>query len=250
MADRVTAADADSFAGFLWAHLAEDVDDVQRVDVDAWSLQRVLEQLDVLADACDHAERAARSTVDVATVRAALDEVLRTPAFARPLTHAEHLLARHAQAVVPGEQQVIRDVRLAADAEHLARADEQTMTLGELLDVLSGFEPDRRVVYAGESFEGEQPSSIDSWRGIYADLALSHEPPRARGPVATVDSLLEVLRDAVGSTFTGWKGGDYTMTERTPVWVDNPGDWSEVGISGVNLDADQECVVLRLRSYR
>ena len=33
----------------------------------------------------------------------------------------------------------------------------------------------------------------------------------------TVAALLEILRGAVGKTFEGWKGGDFLMSEKTPL---------------------------------
>ena len=40
----------------------------------------------------------------------------------------------------------------------------------------------------------------------------------------------------VGSTFTGWKGGDYTMSEKTKVWVANPGIASGFTITRISSD--------------
>lgn len=33
----------------------------------------------------------------------------------------------------------------------------------------------------------------------------------------------DILRDAVGTEYTGWKGGQFEMSETTPVWVANRG---------------------------
>jgi len=52
-----------------------------------------------------------------------------------------------------------------------------------------------------------------SYRGYYTDLAFE-----VCGPT-TIDHLLAVAEGALGVTFTGWKGGDYTMRDYTSVWL-------------------------------
>lgn len=52
-----------------------------------------------------------------------------------------------------------------------------------------------------------------SYRGYYEDLAF--EPAQN----VTVGEMLAAARSAVGSTYEGWKGGDYTMSEWSSVWI-------------------------------
>lgn len=66
--------------------------------------------------------------------------------------------------------------------------------------------------------DGDNVGPLISWRGIYAQLTL----PTAREPW-TVKELLKDARGAVGSVYTGYKGGDYVMDESTPVWADDYG---------------------------
>lgn len=112
------------------------------------------------------------------------------------------------------------------------------MRLGALIDRLDLCKPDAEVRYDFASFV---PVTAASYRGDYSQLAISHEPYKK----ITVAALLEVLRDANGKTFCGWKGGDYTMHDGTPVWVANSGECDSTGIIGV-LDKDY-MVILETR---
>lgn len=52
-----------------------------------------------------------------------------------------------------------------------------------------------------------------SYRGYYVDLAFEV----ARN--VTVAEMLTAARSALGATFQGWKGGDYTMRDYTSCWL-------------------------------
>jgi hypothetical protein len=62
------------------------------------------------------------------------------------------------------------------------------------------------------------PTYVDSWRGSYGELALNYE---TSGKPLSVLALIAELKQAVGRTFTGYKGGDFLMGKTTPVWVAN-----------------------------
>ena len=87
------------------------------------------------------------------------------------------------------------------------------MTLGELIEALKAEDPEL-VVPSG--FSGPH-----SYRGFYHDLAF--EPVRG----ATVGSMLACAKRALGTTYTGWKGGDFEMGEHTEVWLAEWGDCGE-----------------------
>ncbi len=55
-------------------------------------------------------------------------------------------------------------------------------------------------------------------RGDYSELAFD---PLSK---AKISKMLAHARSAVGTTFTGWKGGEYTMDENTPVYIGEYGD--------------------------
>lgn len=105
----------------------------------------------------------------------------------------------------------------------------RTRELGELIDKLKRMDLTLPVYFDN----GQHPTDIDSWRGIYSELALSHE---VGGEPLTGGALLEILEGAIDKTFTGYKGGDYVMTADTPVWVDNYGCYSCNTITGMKQE--------------
>ena len=68
---------------------------------------------------------------------------------------------------------------------------------------------------------GGHPRGAFSYRGYYEDLAIS-----AVSEPSTVKEFLELLEDALGKTFGGYKGGEYRMAEDTPLWM------AEYGVGG------------------
>ena len=53
----------------------------------------------------------------------------------------------------------------------------------------------------------------DSYRGYYDEVAFA---PKEN---VTFGEMLGHARDALGTTFTGYKGGEYTMHEYTDCWI-------------------------------
>ena len=103
----------------------------------------------------------------------------------------------------------------------------ETVTLGEIIDWLECLPPEDEVVF---DFCRASPSGIDSSRGDYAELALKYSFTKA----ATVCDVLKWCKGAVGATFSGYKGGDYTMTRDTQVWVDQWGQWTGTAIDSMD----------------
>jgi hypothetical protein len=68
-----------------------------------------------------------------------------------------------------------------------------------------------------------------SYRGYYENLAFE---PKAD---VTVAEMLACAKSALGQTFQGYKGGDYTMGEYTTVWVCHEGTSFGDGIGPVLL---------------
>ena len=85
--------------------------------------------------------------------------------------------------------------------------------------------------------ERENPSLVlqpgwqnpHSWRGSYMELAF--EPTES----ATVADCLSAAREALGSTYQGWKGGDYTMHGYSEVYLAQRGELGDA-MSGLLLD--------------
>lgn len=57
----------------------------------------------------------------------------------------------------------------------------------------------------------------DSWRGIYKELAFDFVEESTNK--LTLETFIKMLYEANGETYTGYKGGDFTMHRGTPVWV-------------------------------
>lgn len=90
------------------------------------------------------------------------------------------------------------------------------MYLGKLIEILESADPELVVP---EGFHNPH-----SYRGFYEDLAF--EPAMN----VTVGAMLKCAREALGTTYQGYKGGDYTMHEYTDVWIANYGSEGD-GIS-------------------
>ena len=89
-----------------------------------------------------------------------------------------------------------------------------------------------------------QPTSFHSWRGDYAELALGYEElPAEQDKQITVAQLVEKCEAANGAVFTGWKGGDFQMGDRTRVWCANPRDCPPVAIVDV-VELDGLCYLI------
>lgn len=100
------------------------------------------------------------------------------------------------------------------------------ITLGELAARIESVPADTLVVFDG----GGSPGHLSSYRGYYEFIAI--EP---NGEPRTAGDFLQEIRDAIGRVFTGYKGGDYTMTKMTPVWVSAYGHASGLGLIGAAM---------------
>lgn len=109
-----------------------------------------------------------------------------------------------------------------------------TMSLGDMIDALELADRDAYIEF---DFCGANPTKVDSYRGYYDHLAIGWEE---RG-VTKVRDVLDDLREAVGKTFEGYKGGDYRMDRDTPVWVSNYGRCDSTVIDRIE---DREGIVI------
>lgn len=83
------------------------------------------------------------------------------------------------------------------------------MTLCDLIVALTSADPDR-IVDRGFA-------NAHSYRGNYAALAFSPAPG------VTVASMLQRARSALGTTYAGWKGGEFTMGPSTQCYLADDG---------------------------
>ncbi len=103
-----------------------------------------------------------------------------------------------------------------------------TTSLGSLIDALKECAPGAEVQF---DFCYIVPTTLASYRGYYEDLALGWQD---KGPTKTVAGLIEQLEGAIGDTYEGWKGGDYTMHRGSSIWVANRGEAGGTAIVGLN----------------
>lgn len=122
------------------------------------------------------------------------------------------------------------------------------MTLGQLIDVLERKDPAAHVDYLFGYFS---PTFFHSWRGAYEQLALGYahwnDIGYERRP--TVKTLLDLALKADGETFTGYKGGDFTMSRDNRLWISRPEEACHSGIVDVIEDGQNLLIVPGLCRY-
>lgn len=101
------------------------------------------------------------------------------------------------------------------------------ITLGALIALLEERDPEETVVF---DFGGLVPTHVSSYRGFFDHLALAYEE---RSKDMLVAELLTELKGAIGHVFGGWKGGEFEMTEDTPIWAANRGEAHYCAIVGL-----------------
>lgn len=127
---------------------------------------------------------------------------------------------------------VDRNIKAMRAAEF---ANSDQLSLGQIIDECKviegkGYECiDGRPASVGFDFECARPTRFDSWRGIYAELAINFD---FKSDMPLPDFIM-MAEAAVGKTFHGYKGGDYIMTRDTPVWVANYGNSGNTAVVGV-----------------
>lgn len=87
------------------------------------------------------------------------------------------------------------------------------MTLGDLIEMLEK-EPRDKILRNGFH-------NAHSYRGYYDELAF--EPVK----YVSVNSIISLAKTCIGQTFEGYKGGNYTMSEYTPIWLAEYGSTGE-----------------------
>lgn len=98
--------------------------------------------------------------------------------------------------------------------------DTSQLTLGELTAQVEAAVDGRGLPTIFDS-GAHYPAGLGSWRGSYSELAIRWTTDPEEG--LTGAALLDVLQQADGGEFTGYKGGQFEMGPTTPVWVANRG---------------------------
>lgn len=105
------------------------------------------------------------------------------------------------------------------------------MTLSEIITTLMRKDQESRIMF---SFVYFYPTTLHSYRGVYAFLAVGYDN---KGEPPLVKDFIKLLESAIGKTYTGYKGGEFVMHERTPLFVANIGEAGQTGIIDV-VDGD------------
>lgn len=116
------------------------------------------------------------------------------------------------------------------------KSSAQNMRLGAFIKALETRPQDQRIAL---DFCGMTPEHLDSYRGYYEDLAFR---PGETYSKRTVAEVLQEAKKALGATFTGYKGGDFTMDENTLLWVSPYGESHQTAIVGITGD-DYETII-------
>lgn len=112
------------------------------------------------------------------------------------------------------------------------------LTLGDLVDALAKADPSMPVIY--DMMEQAAPSAPQSYRGYYCDLSFPPSP----API-TVNELLTEAKDALGSTFEGYKGGDFEMHSGTPLWASPYGSANGIAIMDAKIIGDRFVLITK-----
>ena len=124
-------------------------------------------------------------------------------------------------------QQLIDQKIKQARQERLLQNDQ--LTLGQIIQKIEGLADKTATIQY--DFEYYFPKSIDSWRGSYDELALDIHS--GGGNELTALQFIDILKEAIDNTYTGYKGGEFTMSEETPVWVANYGNSGNTAVVDV-----------------
>jgi hypothetical protein len=110
-------------------------------------------------------------------------------------------------------------------------------TINEVLTVLRTAKPDIRVYFFPL---GCIPTTVNSWRGVYAEPALGWRPAGYSASeiittYPTVKSLIAELEEATTRSYSGWKGGDYFYDGNEVLHIDNYGDYTNTEIQDIEV---------------
>lgn len=130
----------------------------------------------------------------------------------------------------------------------LATSDQKTLgdILAELEPLISKYsdaDEQPQVIY---DFGYFSPAGIDSWRGAYCEIALNYLDGNY-DEVIRLPAFYELIKSAINQHYTGYKGGDFMMTQHTPVWVANNGQACSTAVVGI---VDTGYTIIIMTGYR
>ncbi len=89
-------------------------------------------------------------------------------------------------------------------------------------------------------YNGQYPSDTNSYRGYYDELAIALSKDRA----TTLVMFIRNMKNSIGHSYSGYKGGDYVMNEDTFVWIANYGYSSQLAVTDLHLSPGGETIQL------
>jgi len=118
--------------------------------------------------------------------------------------------------------------RIRADRDKQMKNSPQ-LTLGELIKLLEKVKDKKSPIITSRC--AEEICGLISWRGSYNELSISSDDWNSDdwGKPLNAGEFLQMCIESVGKTFVGYKGGDFKMYKRTPVWVANYGQCGSMG---------------------
>lgn len=109
------------------------------------------------------------------------------------------------------------------------------LNVEELILLLENIDVEKTIGFA----DGTYPKEFGSYRGSYSELGIEYDEGTPLLP-ETVGQFLLRLKDMIGKTIYGYKGGEYTVTEKTTVHKANYGHCGDivVGVKEYELSVD------------
>lgn len=124
----------------------------------------------------------------------------------------------------------IKNMIRSGNQAHADNRPAEQFRLGTLIDRLGAI--DDQSLEVRFDFGYNRPVCFESWRGLYAELALTYSEEYGTQHV-TVSGLLAMAKEADGEVFEGYKGGDFQMGRETPLWVANYGNANNTIITDI-----------------
>ena len=120
--------------------------------------------------------------------------------------------------------------------EDWAKAPFTPPTVEQMLKLLDSFITEEQEVNVYILGDLILDGTLRSYRGYYDQLALGYCIANYNSEPIMLTRLMEMLNEAVGKEFEGYKGGMFMMYPSTPVWLANYGQWPGAVITGARLE--------------
>ncbi len=125
-----------------------------------------------------------------------------------------------------------------------ATRSEYHLTLGLLIDWIGHDTHDKSVPVLFDH-SNLSPGPLHSYRGYYDDLSFV-----PKTDFISAESLLAVCVAALGTTFTGWKGGEFLMDASTPLWQANSGEEGSPIVDIRTLEGEKIILITKMNQFR